>query len=72
MGKTFVFTGSLQSITRKEGKEIIEARGGRAAGSVSAKTDCIVAGENAGFKLKKAEKLGIPVLTESEFMDLIK
>lgn len=72
MGKTFVFTGSLESITRKEGKEIIEARGGRAAGSVSAKTDCIVAGENAGFKLKKAEKLGIPVLTESEFMDLIK
>jgi len=72
MGKTFVFTGSLQSITRKEGKEIIEARGGRAAGSVSAKTDCIVAGENAGSKLKKAEKLGIPVLTESEFMDLIK
>ena len=72
MGKTFVFTGSLQSITRKEGKEIVEARGGRAAGSVSAKTDCIVAGENAGFKLKKAEKLGIPVLTESEFMDLIK
>lgn len=72
MGKTFVFTGSLQSITRKEGKEIIEARGGRAAGSVSAKTDYIVAGENAGFKLKKAEKLGIPVLTESEFMDLIK
>ena len=72
MGKTFVFTGSLESITRKEGKEIVEARGGRAAGSVSAKTDCIVAGENAGSKLKKAEKLGIPVLTESEFMDLIK
>ena len=72
MGKTFIFTGSLQSITRKEGKEIVEARGGRAAGSVSAKTDYIVAGENAGFKLKKAEKLGIPVLTESEFMDLIK
>ena len=72
MGKTFVFTGSLQSITRKEGKEIVEARGGRAAGSVSAKTDYIVAGENAGSKLKKAEKLGIPVLTESEFMDLIK
>jgi len=72
MGKTFVFTGSLESITRKEGKEIVEARGGRAAGSVSAKTDCIVAGENTGSKLKKAEKLGIPVLTESEFMDLIK
>ncbi len=72
MGKTFVFTGSLESITRKEGKEIVEARGGRAAGSASAKTDYIVAGENAGSKLKKAEKLGIPVLTESEFMDLIK
>ena len=72
MGKTFIFTGSLESITRKEGKEIVEARGGRAAGSVSAKTDYIVAGENAGSKLKKAEKLGIPVLTESEFMDLIK
>ena len=72
MGKTFVFTGSLESITRKEGKEIVEARGGHTAGSVSAKTDYIVAGENAGSKLKKAEKLGIPVLTESEFMDLIK
>ena len=72
MGKTFIFTGSLESITRKEGKEIVEARGGRVAGSVSAKTDYIVAGENAGSKLKKAEKLGIPVLTESEFMDLIK
>lgn len=71
-GKTFVFTGSLEKITRKEGKEIVEERGGRAAGSVSAKTDYVVAGENAGSKLKKAEESGIPVLTESEFMDLIK
>ncbi len=71
-GKTFVFTGSLEKITRKEGKEIVESRGGRASGSVSAKTDYVVAGENAGSKLKKAEELYISVLTESEFMDLIK
>ena len=71
-GKTFVFTGSLESITRKEGKEIIESRGGRAAGSVSAKTDYVVAGKNAGSKLMKAEELGISVLIESEFLDLVK
>ena len=71
-GKTFVFTGSLESITRKEGKEIVESRGGRAAGSVSAKTDYIVAGENAGSKLMKAEELDISVLIESEFLDLVK
>jgi len=72
IGKTFVFTGSLETITRNEGKEIVEDRGGRSAGSVSSKTDYVVAGENAGSKLKKAEELGIPVLTESEFMDLVK
>jgi len=71
-GKTFVFTGSLETITRNEGKEIVEDRGGRSAGSVSAKTDYVVAGENAGSKLKKAEELSVPVLTEFEFMDLIK
>ncbi|MAD52389.1 MAG: NAD-dependent DNA ligase LigA [Candidatus Marinimicrobia bacterium] len=71
-GKTFVFTGSLESITRKEGKEIVESRGGRAAGSVSTKTDYVVAGKNAGSKLMKAEELGISVLIESEFLDLVK
>lgn len=71
-GKTFVFTGSLETITRNEGKEIVQDRGGRAAGSVSAKTDYVVAGANAGTKLKKAKELDISVLTELEFMDLIK
>lgn len=71
-GKTFVFTGSLETITRNEGKEIVQDRGGRATGSVSAKTDYVVAGANAGSKLKKAKELDISVLTELEFMDLIK
>ncbi len=72
IGKTFVFTGSLETITRNEGKEIVEDRGGRSAVSVSAKTDYVVAGANAGSKLKKAEELGVSVLTESEFKDLVK
>jgi DNA ligase (NAD+) len=67
MGKTFVFTGSLSSLSRKEAQEAAERLGARAAGSVSKNTDFVVAGEEAGSKLAKAEELGIPILTEEEF-----
>lgn len=70
-GKTIVLTGTLSLFTRKQATEIIESLGGRASGSVSKKTTFVVAGENAGSKLKKANDLGIPVLTEQEFRDLI-
>ena len=70
-GKTIVLTGTLTLFTRKQATEIIERLGGRASGSVSKKTTYVVAGENAGSKLKKANDLGIPVLTEQEFRDLI-
>ncbi len=71
-GKTFVFTGSLEKFTRQEAKVMVESSGGRAAGSVSGKTDYVVAGPGAGSKLKKAEELDISVLTESEFLDMVK
>jgi DNA ligase (NAD+) len=70
-GKTIVLTGTLTLFTRKQATERIERLGGRASGSVSKKTTYVVAGENAGSKLKKANDLGIPVLTEQEFWDLI-
>lgn len=70
-GKTIVLTGTLTLFTRKQATEIIERLGGRASGSVSKKTTYVVAGENAGSKLKKAIDLGVPVLTEQEFQDLI-
>ena len=70
-GKTIVLTGTLSLFTRKQATERIEQLGGRASGSVSKKTTFVVAGENAGSKLKKANDLGIPVLTEQEFQDLI-
>ena len=70
-GKTIVATGSLQLFTRKQINELIESLGGKAAGSVSKKTDFVVAGENAGSKLQKAAALGIPVLTEAEFQQMI-
>jgi len=72
LGKTFVLTGSLSGYTRDEAAEIIESFGGKASGSVSKKTDYVIAGENAGSKLTKAESLGIAVLTEDEFVDMIK
>ncbi|MEA3544588.1 MAG: NAD-dependent DNA ligase LigA [Thermodesulfobacteriota bacterium] len=71
-GKIFVFTGSLEHFSRKEGEVLVEAQGGRASGSVSKKTDYIVAGPGAGSKLVKAEQLGITVLSESDFLELIK
>jgi len=70
-GMTFVLTGALQLFTRDEATERIEKYGGKASGSVSKKTTYVVAGENAGSKLKKANDLGIPVLTEEEFLKMI-
>nr|WP_297284261.1 NAD-dependent DNA ligase LigA [uncultured Agathobaculum sp.] len=70
-GKTIVATGSLTLYTRKEINDLIELLGGKAAGSVSKKTSYVVAGENAGSKLQKAAELGIPVLTEEEFKNMI-
>ena len=72
MGMTFVLTGALEKFTRDEAGEMIEKRGGKSAGSVSKKTSYVVAGENAGSKLRKARELGIPVLTEDEFLELLK
>lgn len=71
-GKTFVLTGSLPTYSRKEASEIIESFGGKASSSVSKKTDYVLAGEEAGSKLKKATDLGITILSEEEFNNLIK
>lgn len=70
-GKTIVLTGTLSSMSRDEAKEAIEKRGGKVSGSVSKKTDMLVAGEEAGSKLTKAKELGVKVLTEAEFAALL-
>ena len=70
-GQTFVLTGTLEKFTRDEAAAMIEQRGGKASGSVSKKTTYVVAGENAGSKLRKAQELNIPVLTEDEFLSML-
>ena len=70
-GLTIVATGTLEGFTRDEIKEAILSRGGKAAGSVSKKTDYVVVGENAGSKAAKAEELGRPILTEAQFVQLL-
>ena len=72
VGMTFVMTGALEKFTREEAQEMVEKRGGKASGSVSKKTTYVVAGEAAGSKLRKAQELGIPVLSEDEFLELLK
>ena len=70
-GKTFVLTGTLSNYTRDEASALIEKYGGKASGSVSKKTSYVLAGENAGSKLTKAQELGIPVISEEEFAAMI-
>jgi DNA ligase (NAD+) len=70
-GKTFVITGTLPSYSRKEAQEIIEKNGGTVSGSVSKKTDFLLAGEDAGSKLSKAQALGVPVIDESTLLEMI-
>ena len=71
-GKTFVLTGTLETMTRKEAEDIIEKFGGKTSGSVSKKTDYVLAGEEAGSKLTKAQNLGITIISETEFNEMIK
>ena len=70
-GKTFVLTGALSKFTRDEATEKIELLGGKVSGSVSKKTTFVVAGENAGSKERKARELGIPILSEDDFLNMI-
>jgi DNA ligase (NAD+) len=69
--KTVVFTGSLERMTRNEAKAMAERLGAKVAGSVSKKTDYVVAGADAGSKLAKARELGVAVLTEDEWLTLV-
>jgi DNA ligase (NAD+) len=70
-GKTFVITGTLPTLSRDEAKDAVEAAGGKVAGSVSKKTDYVVAGEEAGSKLVKAQALGVPVIDEAALVAML-
>ena len=71
-GKVFVLTGTLPSLTRDAAKELIEAQGGKVSGSVSKKTDFVVAGAEAGSKLEKAQELGVAVIDEIQLLDVLR
>ena len=71
-GKVFVLTGTLPTYSRQEAANIIEDFGGKTSSSVSKKTDYVLAGEEAGSKLTKAESLGVKIITEGEFKEMIK
>ena len=71
-GKTFVLTGTLEKFTRKEASDLIEKHGGKTSGSVSKKTDYVLAGEDAGSKLTKAQSLGVKIITEEQFEEMMK
>ena len=70
--KIFVLTGTLPTLKRDEAKALIEKYGGKASGSVSKKTSYVLAGEEAGSKLTKAQELGIEIITEEQFREMIK
>ena len=72
LGKTFVLTGTLPTMSRKEASTIIEQNGGKTSSSVSKKTDFVLAGEDAGSKLTKAQSLGIKIISEAEFLEMIR
>ena len=69
-GKTFVLTGTLTRYTRNDAKQLIENMGGNVSGSVSKKTDFVLAGSEAGSKLEKAQKLGVKIIDENEFENM--
>ena len=71
-GLVFVLTGALPNLSRDEAKRLIEAAGGKVSGAVSKKTSFVVAGEDAGSKLSKAQGLGVPVLTEEQLLGMIR
>ena len=70
-GKTFVLTGTLPTLTRDEASALIKAQGGKVSGSVSKKTDFVVAGEAAGSKLTKANELGVTVIDEATLLEML-
>jgi DNA ligase (NAD+) len=71
-GKTFVFTGALSKLTRSKAKRLVEEQGGSVASSVSKQTDFVVAGESPGSKYDKAKELGLKIIDETEFLELVK
>ena len=71
-GKSIIFTGTLKTMIRQEAKARAEELGAKVVGSISAKTDMIVVGENSGSKLKKVEEFGVKILTEDDWLKILK